>query len=70
MYTASFPDGTINAIDLPTDIYNDLMKHVSADGTVDASLGPVHGNYINFGTYKVNVTIYEVTETTFKVRLV
>ena len=70
MYFHPYPDGTINAIDLPPDIYRDLMQHVTADGTVSNSLGPVHGSYINFGTYRVNVTIYEVTETTFKIRLI
>ena len=70
MYTHPFPDGTIHAIDLPADIYAQFMKHVDVDGTVDDSLGPVHGNYINYSTYRIKVTIYEVTETTFKVRIV
>lgn len=70
MYTASFPDGTIYAIKLPADIYAQLMAFVDADGTVDASLGPVHGNYLMFAGYKIKITKYEVTDTTFKVRLV
>lgn len=70
LYQFSYPEGCINAIDLPADIYADLMRHVSADGTLDASIGPVYGNYVNFGTYRIKVTIYEVTPTTYKVRLV
>lgn len=70
MYTASFPDGTTFAINLPPNIYAQLMTHVDADGTVDASVGPVHGNYLMFAGYKIKITKYEVTETTYKVRLV
>ena len=70
MYWHPYPDGTIHAIDLPPDIYSNLMQHVTADGTVSDALGPVYGNYINFGTYRIKVTIYEVTPTTFKIRLV
>lgn len=66
---AMFPDGTIHAIDLPADIYKALMRRVSADGTVDADVGPVYGNYLMFSGYKIKVTKYEVTETTYKVRL-
>ena len=69
MYMSNFPDGTIAARDLPADIYLELMKNVAADGTLYPSIGPVHGNYVNFATYKVRVTIYEVTDSTYKVRL-
>jgi len=69
MYSASFPDGTIYAIHLPKPIYDQLMTHVDADGTVDASL-EVHGNYLMFAGYKIKITKYEVTETTYKVRIV
>jgi hypothetical protein len=70
MYQASYPDGTIHAIDLPPDIYNQLMAHVDVEGTIDNSVGPVFGNYIMFAGYKVKVTIYEVTDKTYKVRIV
>ncbi len=70
MYSFPFPDGTINAIDLPPDVYAQFMQHVSVDGIVDESLGPVHGNYINFGTYRIKVTIFEVTDKTYKARIV
>lgn len=67
---ATYPDGTIHAIDLPKDIYDQLMAQCSADGTVDAHVGPVCGNYLMFAGYKIKVTKYEVTEHTYKVRLV
>lgn len=69
MYMASFPDGTINAIDLPPDIREQLYRHVDSTGALDSSIGPVHGSYIDWCGYRVNVTIYEVTDITYKVRL-
>lgn len=70
MYITTFPDGTINAIKLPLDIYNDLMKHVTPDGTVAEAAGPVYGNYLMFSGYKIKVTKYDVTPSSYKVRLV
>ena len=70
MYTASFPDGTIHAAKLPAKILEQLMTHVTPDGTVDAAAGEVHGNYLMFAGYKIKVTKYEVTPSTYKVRLV
>lgn len=70
MYSASFPDGTIHAVNLPADLYKALMARVSADGTVDAGVGEVHGNYMMYAGYKVKIAKYEVTPTTYRIRLV
>jgi len=70
MYTASFPDGTIHAIRLPTKVYDALMQFVDAEGVVDEAAGPVYGNYLMFSGYKVKISKFEVTPTTYKVRIV
>lgn len=70
MYTAMFPDGTTYAANLPPDVYAQLMEHVTIDGTVDAAAGEVHGNYLMFAGYKIKITKYQITPTTYKVRLV
>lgn len=64
-----WPVGTINAIDLPPDIYAALMNYVAEDGTVAPEL-PVHGSYILFSGYKVRVRIEASTHETFVVRLI
>lgn len=67
---AMFPDGTIHAVDLPDNLYAQLKAQTDAEGFVDASVGPVFGNYLMYAGYKVKVTIVHVTPTTYKVRLV
>ena len=64
-----WPVGTIDAVDLPPLIYEQLKKYVALDGTVSSAL-PVHGSYIDFSGYKVRCKIEEMTPGTYVVRLV
>jgi len=66
----TFPDGTINAIDLPPDVREQLYRYVDVEGILSNAVGPVYGNYVNFAGYKVNVKIIEATDKTYKVKLV
>lgn len=73
IYPYPWPPGTCHFVDLPLGIQQELLSHV-VDGDLVMDDLVVHrtateGPYISFAGWKVRVTILEVTETTYTVRL-
>lgn len=73
MYPYPWPIGTCHAIDLPSPIRGELMRHV-VDGIfvmddLVVHRTPTEGPYISYGGWKIRVTISEITPTTYTVRL-
>jgi hypothetical protein len=73
MYSYTWPIGTCHHWELPADVQAGLDWLVTGDGYVSEALA-VHetateGPYVEFGGYKVRVTLESATPTTFLVRL-